>query len=389
MTSGTTSDEDFDLLRNDALIRWQRVLRIAPRQGLGVVRRAVFFALLAWLPLVVWAELNGRLTEATSGEPLLAHFGIHVRCLVAIPLFILAEAMAHATVGRIVGQFRVSGIVADEQHAAFRGVLTATARLRDSTLPWIAVIGVAMAWTLGSPVHSDAHDMSWAMAGNDFAFGGWWFLYVARPIFVVLLLGWLWRIVLVIVLFSRLARLNLSLVPTHPDRNGGLGFVKKLPTAVFLVTLAVSSVLASSWMHDVVYHEQTLVALKLPFLTFVLLWSALILSPLFMFAPRIVAMKRKALLDYGALIGEHGRLVHRRWILGKPVAENPLLAAPELGPVADTVALYEAVEKTSPLPVGKSTVMMVLLPIILPMLLVVAQRVPIGDVLVKLFKTVI
>ena len=71
------------------------------------------------------------------------------------------------------------------------------------------------------------------------------------------------------------------------------------------------------------------------------------------------------------------------------MAENPLLEAPELGPVADTVALYEAVEKTSPLPVGKSTVMMVLLPIVLPMLLVVAQRVPIRDVLAKLLKTVI
>ena len=203
------------------------------------------------------------------------------------------------------------------------------------------------------------------------------------------LLGWLWRIVLVIVLFSRLARLDLSLVPTHPDRNGGLGFLRKLPSAVFLVTLAVSSVLASSWMHDVVYHEQTLAALKLPFVAFVLLWSALLLLPLLMFAPRIAAMKRQALLDYGALIGEHGRLVHRRWILGKPVAENPLLDAPELGPVADTVALYEAVEKTSPLPVGKSTVMMVLLPIVLPMLLVVAQRVPIRDMLAKLLKTVI
>ena len=101
-----TADEDFDLMRNDALIRWQRKLRIAPQQGLGVVRRAIFFALATWLPLAVWAAMKHRLLEAESGEPLLAHFGIHVRCLVAIPLFILAEAMTHQVIGRIVGQFR-------------------------------------------------------------------------------------------------------------------------------------------------------------------------------------------------------------------------------------------------------------------------------------------
>jgi len=385
----TPAADDFDLLRNDALIRWQRMLRIAPQEGLGVVRRALFFALVTWLPLAVWAAMKHRLLDAESGEPLLAHFGIHVRCLVAIPLFILAEAMAHQVIRRIVGQFRASGAVTDEQYPAFLVVLKDMARLRDSSIPWILVISLAMAWTLGSPVDTDVHEMSWAMTDGSFGFAGWWFLYVARPVFLVLLLSWLWRIVLVAMLFHRLSKLELSLVPTHPDRCGGLGFVKKLPSALFLVTLAVSAVLASRWMHDMVYHEQTLAALKLPFAGFVVLWSALLLAPLLMLAPRISAMKRQALLQYGALIGEHGRLVHQRWILGKPVSQNELLDAPELGPVADTAAIYEAVKKTSPLPVDKTTVLMILLPIFLPMLFVIARQIPIRDLLLQLLKTVV
>jgi hypothetical protein len=381
--------ENFDLLRNDALLRWQRKLRIAPREGLGAARRAAFVALLSWLPIVVWAALNDRLVDADSGEPLLVHFGIHVRCLVAVPLFVLAEATAARVIGQIVGQFRASGIVSDEQDAAFRGVLTETARLRDSTLPCIAVLGLAAAWVLGSPEQDGAREMTWAASGSELGFGGWWFLYVARPVFVVLALGWLWRIVLVAVLFRRLGRLDLSLVPSHPDRNGGLGFVRKLPSALFLVTLAISAVLASRWMHDVVYHAQSLAALKLPFATFVVLWSAMLLSPLFLLAPSIAAMKRRALLDYGALIGEHGRLVHRRWILRRPVPPSELMDAPELGPVADTAAIYEAVAKTSLLPLGKSTLMMVLVPIALPMLFVVTQQIPLREVLLKLVRTLV
>ncbi|NJD25510.1 MAG: hypothetical protein FIB06_08900 [Betaproteobacteria bacterium] len=342
----------------------------------------------AWLPLAVWAAVNHRLFDGGSGEPLLAHFGIHVRCLVAIPLFILAEGMAARVVRGIVSQFRTTGIVPDAQHAAFRAALQATARLRDASFPWVAIVGLALAWSIAGP-GSDPHEMSWAESGGEFGFGGWWFLAVARPVFIVLALGWLWRIALVIILFHRLARLELALVPTHPDRHGGLGFVRKLPSATFLVTLAVSTVLASRWMHDVVFHGQSLAAFKLPLIAFVVLWSALLLLPLLVLAPRIAAMKRRALLDYGVLVGNHGGLVHQRWILGRPVAENALLDAPELGPVADIAATYELVEKISPLPAGKSALAAILVPIALPMLLVAAQQVPLRDMLLKLLKTLV
>jgi hypothetical protein len=387
-----TPDDTFDLLRNDLLLRWQRKVRLAPARELGVVRRAVFFALFTWLPIAIWAVLNERMLDAVSGEPLFKHFGIHVRCLVAIPLFILAEAMAGGVLGRIVAQFRTSQIVSDDQHAAFRRVLDGVARLRDASLPWLLVIGLALAWSLGNPVHKDAHDMSWAAQGADFGFGGWWVLYVARPIFLVLLLCWLWRIALVILLFHRISKLELSLVPSHPDRCGGLGFLKKLPMAMFLVTLAVSSVIASSWMHDELYHGQTLAALKAPAAVFVVFWGGLMLSPLLLFAPRLAAMKREALLSYGALIGAHGRLVHQRWILGQRVDrdddEHAILDAPELGPVVDISAIYDAVSKVSPVPIGKSTIAMVLVPMILPMLAVIAHEIPLRELLLGLLKSV-
>ena len=153
--------------------------------------------------------------------------------------------------------------------------------------------------------------------------------------------------------------------------------------------VAVSSVIAWRWMHEMVYHEQTLAELKLPFAVFVVLWSALLLSPLLMLAPRISAMKRQALLQYGALIGEQGRLVHQRWILGKSIPQNELLDAPELGPVVDTSAIYEAVKKISPLPVDKTTILMVLLPIFLPMLFVIARQIPIRDLLLQLVKALV
>jgi hypothetical protein len=71
---------------------------------------------------MIWAVLNDRLVHVDTGEPLFKHFGIHVRCLVAIPLFILAEAMAGGVLNQIVGQFRSNDIISNKQQAAFADV---------------------------------------------------------------------------------------------------------------------------------------------------------------------------------------------------------------------------------------------------------------------------
>ncbi len=91
------ADGEFSPIENEPPLRWLRQLHLAPEHGVGAVRRAVFFALLTWLPIALWAFLAGRLLDAGTGEPLLQHYGVHVRCLLAIPLLVLAEAAMHST----------------------------------------------------------------------------------------------------------------------------------------------------------------------------------------------------------------------------------------------------------------------------------------------------
>jgi hypothetical protein len=66
--------------------------------------------------------------------------------------------------------------------------------------------------------------------------------------------------------------------------------------------------------------------------------------------------KEQALLDYGALVGRHGRLVRERWVEGKALADDAVLNAPELGPVADTAAAYDAVKAIRMAPIGKTAI---------------------------------
>jgi hypothetical protein len=388
-TSDPSGAIAFSPVDNEPPLRWWRRLRIVPSGELGAGRRAVLVALVAWLPIAVWAFATGRWMSAAAGEPLFQHYGIHVRCLVAIPLFILAEAALHRTSRAIAHRFESSGTVAAELVPRFEAVNRSMVRLRDASLPWVLVFGAAIATSIVDPPARSDDALSWAFDGGGLGFGGWWAAYVARPIFVGLLLGWLWRIALVSLWMWRVGRLGLSLVPTHPDRTGGIAFVEKLPGAFALVTLALAAVPTSRWAHEILHHGASLASFKLPALAFVVLWTLLLLLPLLALAPALRGAKRKAIPAYAALVGEQGRLVHRRWIAREPVDDDELLEAAGVGPVADAAAIYDAVKRMRPVPLGRSALARILVPMAIPFLLLVLVQIPLKDLLLTLVKALI
>jgi hypothetical protein len=68
MTINNHFDRDISHLLNkdDWPLRWQRKLGLAPRKGgMGLKRRAIFFAMLTWLPLAIWAILTNHALPGT------------------------------------------------------------------------------------------------------------------------------------------------------------------------------------------------------------------------------------------------------------------------------------------------------------------------------------
>src|SRR5262249_19071022 len=155
----------------------------------------------------------------------------------------------------------------------------------------------------------------------------------------------------------------LELVPSHPDRACGLGFVEQIPSCFSLIALAASAVVASRWAHEVMYHGVHVDSLRLPAIALLVVNVLLFTGPLIAFVPKLAAFKRKALLDYGTLVGEQGRLVQRRWVeRDASVGDEALLSAPEIGPVADALSLYGAVAEARVFLVGKRALLSIALP---------------------------
>src|SRR5215510_11253542 len=209
-----------------------------------------------------------------------------VRCLVAIPLFIAAEAVAEAISQRIFPYFVTSGLVTETVESRFVAILHRAARLRDSWVAWAVLTALALllAWRfmgVDEALHED--DLAWAVSGEPgqprLGFGGWWFLIVVRPVFAFFLMQWVWRWCITAVVSWRIAHLELRLVPTHPDRAGGLGFLEQAPWAFSPIVLALSAVIASYWAHQILYHQTDVKALNLPLGIFVVALLVIFLGP--------------------------------------------------------------------------------------------------------------
>jgi hypothetical protein len=381
----------FSLIRNDLLFRMQRRIGLIPQRGLGIVRRAVFWSLLAWLPIAIWAAATGHWIATPGSESLPQHFGVNVRCLVAIPLFIIAEGSSHRLTISLLPYFETSGLVRPADVPRFHGIIGETARLRDRISPWIVILALIIAKETLPISSGDAHELVWSSSGGPDAslgFGGWWYFHVARAIYLALQLAWLWRVILLTTLFARLSRLPLQLVPTHPDGAGGLGFIERFLKVFAPVGLATSAVASARWAHDVLYHGVAIESIRTGMIALAILLLLIFLAPGLVWIGKLAQTRQQALLDYGALVATHGRLVRRRWIDRNRVDDDAILSAPELGPVADTAALYEAVTRMRIVPLGKSALLSLAIPIAIPMLAVIAIQIPIKQILLTLLKTV-
>ena len=365
---------------DDALYRAQQAIGLIPqRGGFGLGRRIVIAVAITWLPLVLYALWQRLLLPGTVPEPLLQHFGVHARFLLALPLLLVAESSAESALRRVLPQFVARGFVDDSLRPAFRSILERAGRLRRSSTALLVMIAlVAVATFLGFSVGEDTHELAWeSSAGGPLHFGALWFSFVSRPIFLLVLIAWLWRLGLLAWMFSRIAALDLRLAPTHPDRTAGLGFLEQLTVGLAPLFFAIAVPIAGRWAHEAMYHGLDVRTLKMPAIALVVVLAAIGLAPLLAFAPRLRKVRRASLAAYGSLLAEHGRRVERRWIRREVVADDEgLLSAPEIGPVADTVALYDVIAKMRSMPVGRKSLLPVVLASALPLIPVFAMQIP-------------
>jgi hypothetical protein len=361
----------------------------APR----LVRASILFVLTTWIPLALLALLSGTALEGGVAQPFARDFAVHARLLLAVPLFILSDVLIGPKLRAVAATFVRAGLVRERDRGAYEEAVRACMRRRDSgiaetILVALALLGsfAAMATRLGSPIEGWAVHVDAGVAHLTLA--GWLYALVGLPVFQFLLLRSLWRALIWGRFLSAMARLDLAIVPTHPDHAGGLGFLGVGQTSWVVLVFGLSIVLAASFADAVIYGDSHVLDFKLPVAVYGVIAAVGLLGPLQRFSRQLGRARFAGLLEYGALVHDHHLAFDRKWIAGDAERNESLLGNPDASSLADTSAGYELVASMRTLPVALRDVVPLVFAVVLPMIPLLAIEIPIAEILGKLLKII-
>jgi hypothetical protein len=354
------------------------------------IGRAALVSAIAWVPLVLLAAMQSFALGQDKLSDLLFDFAVHARYLVAAPLFIAAEAFTLSTLGKTARHFVSADLIRVSDRPRFESIAAGTRRLLNSTVVEIVVLllayfGVIVLIRMISPETIP----SWHKLTKEhlsFSWAGWWHTVVSIPLFLILLFGWLWRLFLWGVFLWRVSRLDLHLVPAHPDLSGGLQFVGASLRAFPLLSFALGAVVAGGVANRVVHQGMHLIDFKYIIATLLVAILIVFVAPLTFFTREILQTRRRGIFEYGALAGAVGRQMERKWIERNGSADETALDVQHFSATTDLYQLVANVYQVKSVPLDLQDLIAVVIAVLLPFVPVLLFEIPLDIILPDLMK---
>jgi hypothetical protein len=389
---------DFSLVLGGPLFQLLVRSRLADT-GLGLMkRRVVFISMFAWLPLLLLSLASGR-AWGGAGLPFLYDIEMHIRFLVALPLFIAAELLVHQRMRLIVGQFIDRGIITEEVLPKFRELITSAMRLRNSVAAelilllivlfggyyfWRTVSGMAKIETGAGTWYATVTD-----GGTKLSPAGYWYVFISRPVFQFIFIRWYFRIIIWARFLWQTSRLELNLIPTFPDRAAGLGFLGMSCAAFAPILVGHGSMLAGLMANPIFYAGAKLTDFKMEIAGSLVFLLLLVLGPLLFFSPHLLKAKRTGLSEYGILAGRYVREFDLKWVHGGATHDEPLIGSNDIQSLADMANSFQVIRDILPFPFGRDTVIQTVVFAVLPVLPLVLTMIPLEKLISKLIAAVL
>jgi hypothetical protein len=347
---------DFSLVLGGPLYQLFRRAHLSGNALELLHRRILAIVLVAWLPLLLLSLFGGHAVGTSIKVPFLHDIEVHVRFLIAVPLLIAAELIVHVRNGLIVRRFLDRRIVTQEELPRFRAAIVRAEGVRNSVAVEATLLVLVFTgghWLWRSQVAMSAETWYAALEGTRWRLtaAGYWYAYVSIPIFQFLLARWGLRLFIWFGFLRRVARLDLHLVATHPDRSGGLAFLGKSAYAFGPILLAQGSLLSGLIANRVLYEGANLLSFKLEVLSLEGFLVLVVFSPLLAFAPQLMLAKQKGLGAYGLLASRYVQGFEEKWV-HQPSPDNELLGSPDIQSLADLSNSYQVVREMRIVPFG-------------------------------------
>ena len=325
-------------------------------------RRILMITTVAWLPLLILSSLEGHAVRGVT-LPFLNDIETQIRFLIALPTLIAAELIVHIRLRPVVQTFVNRDIVIAKEMPQFHEAITSAIHWRDSIrlefglLIFVYAVGP---WLWRSQIALDASTW-YAMPESGhlrLTPPGYWIAFVSIPIFQFILLRWYLRLFIWFRFLWQASRLNLNIIPTHPDRAGGLAFLGVASYAFAPILFAQGAMLAGLIANRVLYAGESLLSFKMEAVGLIAVFMLAILGPLTVFTPKLSRAKRKGFADYGLLASRYVEEFDYKWVKRRGSLSHELLGSVDIQSLADLGHSYAVIGEMRAVPFGMRDMML-------------------------------
>jgi hypothetical protein len=203
---------------------------------------------------------------------------------------------------------------------------------------------------------------------------------VGMTLFRFLLFRWAWKLALWNWFLWRVSRLDLRLIPGHPDRDGGLGRLEGVYERFTPLVTALSVIECASLAESI--STGTLAATAVyPLLAMILLVDGVVfLGPLLVFTDKLWAGRTKGVDLYMGLAASYVTEFEAKWTRGGiPPTGEPLLGTADLQSLADLANAVNVVRAMRWVTIGPRLLAMMTLAAVVPLAPVLLFQYPIAE----------
>jgi len=377
--------QEFSLLGGP--LQWLGCRLGLVRGGTNTFWLGVALGLLAWGVLVLLTLLLGFGHKVFS----FAVIGVHVRLLVAIPLFFLCETWVVPLMAEFARGIVSSGLVPDAELPALQSDIRRVGRLKDSWLAEVLFLLAAFALPLiETIVDLPGKSGNWAplLAQTGGRVGPIlaWYMGFCLPLFRFLMFRWLWHLGLWWYFLWRVKKLDLHLIPTHPDSAGGLGYLEVVQEHFTPLAAAISAVFSASFAEGIFSGTMAFETLYRLIPMVLLLNAVLFLGPLFLFSAKLWICRITGWSEYMRMASRYVNNFDRKWIRGENASGESLLGTPDMQSLADLTNSVNVVRNMRIIPAGQRLMVQLAASAILPLLPLAFLKYPVADLAARLFQ---
>lgn len=395
MKTSTTESEgsspDFSLTTGGPLFLFLAGGRLSD-DGLARARRAsiIILPLLVWLPLLVLSAVGGQVFAGSAAVPFLPDLEVHIRFLLALPLLIIAELLVEQRMLPLLREFRQRNLIPEDAMARFQTAVASALRLRNSMLAEVLLIGfvygvgILIIWRQYVALDTVAWYATPSATGSKLSVAGMWYGYVSLPIFQFLLCRWYFRLFVWARFLRQVSRIELNLIPTHPDRVGGLHFISETTKAFSVLAAAHGALLTGYLASRIFVLGIALTEFKSEIAMMVVFVLCVTLGPLLAFTPQLVRARRMGLREYGVLATRYVSEFDTKWLRGGARAEDSLLGNADIQSLADLGNSYGVVQSVRTTLMTKDVVIRIAVATLAPIVPLLLTMMPLEELLKKL-----